>query len=71
MCDIWKKEASDELNILDIDKIFKKISEVRVIRITGGEPFLREDLVEIVNLIAKNTKAKIVQITTNGLLKKK
>lgn len=71
MCDIWKKEKSGELDILDIDKILKEIREVRVIRLTGGEPFLREDLIKIVNLIAENTKTRIVQITTNGLLKEK
>jgi MoaA/NifB/PqqE/SkfB family radical SAM enzyme len=69
MCDIWKKEKSVEMNSHEIEKVFKKVNNIRVIRLTGGEPFLREDLVDIANIIAKNTSAQILHITTNGILK--
>ena len=35
--------------------------------LTGGEPFLRDDLPDIVSIFYKNTKAKYITIPTNGL----
>ena len=51
-CSIWKKNYKDELSLEDLKKftetrLFKKI---RFISLTGGEPFLRNDIDEIVNL---------------------
>jgi molybdenum cofactor biosynthesis enzyme MoaA len=39
-----------------------------MVRITGGEPFVREDLSEIVRHIEKNVKPYMVHSTTNGTL---
>jgi MoaA/NifB/PqqE/SkfB family radical SAM enzyme len=36
--------------------------------LSGGEPFLREDLVDICKLIYKHNRPKIINIPTNGLL---
>ncbi len=69
MCDIWKKEISTEMDSHEIEKVFKKINDVRIVRLTGGEPFLRKDLVDIANIVTKNTSCQILHITTNGILK--
>lgn len=68
MCDIWKRKSGRGLS----PEIYKKLPKsLRDIDITGGKPFLRNDLVEIIKVI-KNTcpKARIL-ITTNGLLTEK
>jgi MoaA/NifB/PqqE/SkfB family radical SAM enzyme len=69
MCEIWKKKDQAEMSLGEIDILLGKIPQIRVIRLSGGEPFLRHDLAEIVGLISRKTKAGIVHITTNGLLK--
>jgi radical SAM protein with 4Fe4S-binding SPASM domain len=67
MCDIWKKKTSkaDEMPISS----YRALPDtLRDINITGGEPFLRDDLPEIIRTIkATCPKARIV-ISTNGIL---
>lgn len=68
-CDVWKKHAGDtaELNLDDIRSIFAQINNPDVVRITGGEPFLRQDLAEAINIINEVSNPRIIHITTNGL----
>lgn len=68
MCDVWKKKNSDDLTLKEIENIFSQLKQIDAIRISGGEPFLRKDLAEIINIIDKTTHPKIIHITTNGLL---
>lgn len=78
-CNIWrvyKNDSSrfnDELKIDEIEKIFKNLSKnIFWLAITGGEPFLRDDLIEIIKLAKKNIKSlKILSIPSNGLLTNK
>ena len=68
MCDIWKKESKKEVN----PKIYHKLpSSLKSIDITGGEPFLRGDLIEIVSVLKRSCPRARLLITTNGLLVKK
>lgn len=77
MCDIWKrykdhpKQFKDELTYEDL-KIFLRrnknwLSEVRHVGITGGEPFMRSDIVEIIKLFRKELPKADIGIQTNGL----
>lgn len=68
MCNIWKKKNIKEMDIREIEKVFKQIPYITGIRLTGGEPFLREDLTEIVKAINENTNVQATLITTNGIL---
>lgn len=65
MCNIWQKEKKPELAL----EIYKKLpSSLEEINITGGEPFLRSDLPEIINVINKTCNYPRIIISTNGLL---
>ena len=58
---------SDELTIDEIGKITKSFSgDIFNVNLTGGEPFLRDDLAEIVKLYVKNAKVSSFLIATNG-----
>ena len=52
MCNIWKNptEKSEEITIEQI----KKLPNVKFINITGGEPFVREDLEDIIEVCFKS-----------------
>lgn len=69
-CDVWKKIAtkSEELSVEELSRIFSGFSELDVLRITGGEPFLRNDLHSIVNEINDACRPSIIHITSNGML---
>lgn len=62
MCNIWKypTQAREEFS----PELLKKLPSLDFCNITGGEPFLREDIVEIVSVLIK--KAKRIVISTNG-----
>ena len=67
-CNIWKKEANN-LTLSEYELIFKKIGKKPYwVTISGGEPFLRKDLVDIIKIIYKHSRPKILNIPTNGLL---
>lgn len=59
--------SGEELEKEDIIKIVRVARDfgVRKVKITGGEPLLREDLVEIVN---EMPEMKEISLTTNGVL---
>lgn len=69
MCDIWRKDDSG--NELTPAKFAELPRSLKDINITGGEPFLREDLTEIVRVIHKNCGHPTQVISTNGFLEER
>lgn len=65
MCNIWQDKNPAVLPV----SAFNNLSpDLRYINLSGGEPFLHPDLIEIVKTVNQNSpKAKII-ISTNGLL---
>ena len=57
------------MSVEEMGQIVSLVSEfgIRKIKLTGGEPLLREDIVEIVTAVAA-PKVKEVSLTTNGTL---
>lgn len=77
-CYIWEKYqgnpelAKKELKTEEFEKIFKSLGKTPFwITLSGGEPFIRKDLVEICESIYRNNEPKIINIPTNGILSKK
>lgn len=65
MCNIWKDNTKDAL---EPDDFLKLPTTLKDINLTGGEPFLRKDIVEIVEKITqKNPKVRLI-FSSNGLL---
>ncbi|MFA4833291.1 MAG: radical SAM protein [Patescibacteria group bacterium] len=69
-CDVWKKKplVSEELSIDEIKKIFGQFKKIDVLRLSGGEPFLRSDFAEVINAIDEICSPAMIHITTNGIL---
>src|SRR3989344_268480 len=73
-CFNWKnidEVKSNELTLDEINKISKSLPEFPWFLISGGEPFLRNDLDEIIEIFCKNNKIKHITLPTNGLLTNK
>lgn len=68
MCDSWKKSAKDDLSIDEIEKIFSQLPRMDSVRLSGGEPFVRRDMVEIATLVQHYLKPVFLHVTTNGFL---
>ncbi len=60
--------TKNELDIKEIEKISQHTGRLLWFSITGGEPFLREDITQIAEVFYRNNKFKILTICTNGLL---
>ncbi|HEX9061802.1 MAG TPA: radical SAM protein, partial [Clostridia bacterium] len=63
MCNTWQypTKNSEEITVKDIEKI---PSGLKFANITGGEPFVRDDIEEIISVVKKKTKRLV--ISTNG-----
>jgi len=68
ICNIWKKKPVNELSLKEIKKIAEKLGFIHWMRLTGGEPFLRSDYVDIVKSFNKNLDIYLLSTPTNGLL---
>jgi sulfatase maturation enzyme AslB (radical SAM superfamily) len=67
-CDIWKKRPVGELTLEEIRQFFKTSNKFSWIDITGGEVFLRQDVVDIVKAMLDNCKnLYAIHIPTNCL----
>jgi MoaA/NifB/PqqE/SkfB family radical SAM enzyme len=72
-CNIWKMERPEqgEMSTRDVQRLFEDnrgfLGDVRSIQLTGGEPFIREDLLELVSTIHNNLPGCTFWIPTNGM----
>jgi MoaA/NifB/PqqE/SkfB family radical SAM enzyme len=66
MCDSWRLKPGDELTALDVAEVFAKLGRLDVVRLTGGEPFLRPDLTAIAEAVLRASDPLVVHVTTNG-----
>ncbi|MEM3661711.1 MAG: radical SAM protein, partial [Candidatus Micrarchaeaceae archaeon] len=67
-CNIWQLKPKGELSLDEIREFARKNTSFRWIEITGGEPFMRSDIVDIVKAFYENSKGLyIVTIPTNSL----
>ena len=60
-----------DLKLDEIEKIFKSMKPVYFFNMSGGEPFMRDDLPEIVELACKYLKPRVVHTPTNAILSEK
>ncbi len=67
-CHVWKRKA-DDLSLAELELTFRSLGKAPYwFTISGGEPFLRKDLVDICRSIYANCCPGIINIPTNGLL---
>lgn len=72
-CDIYMvyrkmpKLFRSELTLDEIEKTFASIGKVFFFNISGGEPFLRKDIADIIELAVKHLKPRVIHIPTNAI----
>ncbi|HHT9117003.1 MAG TPA: radical SAM/SPASM domain-containing protein [Candidatus Hypogeohydataceae bacterium YC38] len=66
MCRIPGLKDKSEMDTSQVKAIFNDLNTLDVVRITGGEPFVREDLPEIVQHIIRTSNPSTIMINTNG-----
>ena len=67
-CDVWRK-TNDDMTVEEWDQVFAHLGRTPFyITFTGGEPFLRKDLDEMVLSAYRRCHPAVITIPTNGLL---
>ena len=67
-CDIWRK-PNDDMTVAEWDQVFAHLGRaVEYLTFTGGEPFLRKDLDDMVISGYRHCRPSYITIPTNGLL---
>jgi MoaA/NifB/PqqE/SkfB family radical SAM enzyme/polysaccharide pyruvyl transferase WcaK-like protein len=74
MCNIWEERVKDEITLEQIRVVFKKeyFSKIKHIGISGGEPTLRKDLVQCIDVILQSVMGlESISITSHGFHSKR
>ena len=68
-CFNWNAlQRNNDLSLEEIEKLAKSLPKLKTLSISGGEPFLRKDLVEICRIFAKHCRISLIDIPTAGTL---
>ena len=59
--------AKNNLNIQEIETVFRNLGPIYFFNVSGGEPFMRPDLAEIIRLACIHLKPRLIHIPTNAL----
>lgn len=72
-CMFWERidQPGDEHSLRELELMAASVPPLRTVSITGGEPFLRNDLTEIIETFYRDNHSHHVQVNTNGLLMKR
>jgi MoaA/NifB/PqqE/SkfB family radical SAM enzyme len=67
-CNVWRREA-EELTVEEWDRVLRSLGRAPYwVTVSGGEPLLREESVEIIRRACAHCQPAILNIPTNGLL---
>ncbi|MFH0805940.1 MAG: radical SAM protein [Patescibacteria group bacterium] len=67
-CNIWQNKEDFSCQSINYKKLPHNLETVNI---SGGEPFLRDDLLEIVKIISRQSPKAKITISTNGFLPSK
>ncbi len=68
ICSVWQRERGEELSMVEMERIFRDLKRFgfMVVEISGGEPFLRQDLFDAFALLDR--LGFLYTTATNGTL---
>lgn len=68
-CFYWQRlNTGDNLSLEEIKKTSLSIGSLHTLLLSGGEPFLRKELLEICRIFIEQNKISILAVPTNGTL---
>jgi len=63
-----KDPDKEEISLPELQKLSRSLGRMVQLSLTGGEPFLRDDIPEVVDIFAAGNSVQYVTIPTNGSL---
>jgi len=67
-CFYWEKlnDTKNDLSYEELEKISNNFDDIRILLLTGGEPYLRKDFFGIIKLFYNNNNVRKIHLPTNG-----
>lgn len=65
MCNIWQIKDNPKLTLDDLKKLPKTLKDINI---SGGEPFLRPDLPEVIRVVTETCPKARITISSNGFM---
>ena len=70
-CGSWKVREHDDLTAAEWKRVFLQLTSLDIVKVLGGEPFVRKDMVHILSDIREVIDPLMLQMTSNGMVPKK
>ncbi len=70
-CGSWEVDDHDDLSTAEWLAALRQLRSLDVVKILGGEPFVRSDIVELLAGVREIVDPYVMQLTTNGMLTKR
>lgn len=67
-CGSWKVREHDDLTMEEWHTVFRQLRSLDVVKVLGGEPLVRRDIVKILAGVREIIDPYILQMTSNGML---
>ena len=67
-CPSWKMKEHDDLTTEEWLETFRQLKSLDIVKILGGEPLVRKDIVELLTGVREIIDPFMLQMTTNGML---
>ncbi|MCB9760251.1 MAG: radical SAM protein [Alphaproteobacteria bacterium] len=67
-CPSWQVSEHDDLTAAEWRGVFRQLRSLDIVKVLGGEPLVRNDIVEILTSVREEVDPYILQMTTNGML---
>ncbi|MFH1021397.1 MAG: radical SAM protein [Pseudomonadota bacterium] len=68
-CFNWKAlQRNKDLSMAEIESLARSLPMLKILMMSGGEPFLRKDLVEICRIFISKCRLSLIDIPTSGTL---
>lgn len=67
-CGSWKVKDHNDLDTDEWMGVFRQLRSLDVVKVLGGEPFVRRDMVDLLRGVRDIIDPYILQLTTNGML---
>lgn len=66
MCKTWTLDGGGELTLDEIRDVFLELPKLAWLDLTGGEPFLRADVQDILEIASASPQLRVLHFPTNG-----
>jgi len=70
-CPSWEVRDHNDLSAAEYRHLFRQLTSLDLVKVLGGEPFVRRDIVEILSDVRDIIDPYVMQLTTNGMLTKR